>query len=55
MLGGYPSWPQSYLKEISQEFSEMTQNQRLGRRAGSELEAALEDPRWQVPVSRSNT
>jgi superfamily II DNA or RNA helicase len=45
-LGGFPEWASELLREL-QEFSRLqTPSNRKARRAGSELDAALEDPRW---------
>lgn len=45
-LGGYPDWPSDIEKEIATFDRQATQADRNARRAGSEVDAALADPRW---------
>jgi hypothetical protein len=49
-LGGYPEWPRSLCQEVSALASELTESQIKGRLMGSQLEAALEDPRWAAKI-----
>ena len=46
-LGGeYPEWPEALRGELADFSSKLTANQRQARLMGSELDAALQDPRW---------
>ncbi len=42
----YPEWTPEIRAELLRFASEVTGNQRAGRLIGSELDAALDDPRW---------
>jgi hypothetical protein len=42
----YPEWTADLIFEIERFRVETSQNQKLGRLIGSELDAALDDPRW---------
>ncbi len=46
LLGGYPEWPEQMKAEIDLYYRGLSKNQRIARLMASELEAALEDPRW---------
>jgi len=46
MLDGYPEWPEQLRQELNEFDAELTANRRQALVAGSELEAALNDPRW---------
>jgi superfamily II DNA or RNA helicase len=45
-LGGYPEWPEDLRAELDEFISGLPENRRTARLLGSELDAALEDPRW---------
>ncbi len=47
-LGGYPQWPDSFMEELQIFLDELTPNDRNARLLGSQLDAALEDPRWEA-------
>lgn len=47
-LGGYPQWPDSLMEELREFLDELTPNDRNARLLGSQLDAALEDPRWEA-------
>ncbi len=47
-LGGYPSWPPALCQELDEFADRLTENQRKGRLLGKELDAALQDPRWEA-------
>lgn len=42
----YPEWTTDLIFDIERFRVETSQNQKLGRLIGSELDAALDDPRW---------
>jgi hypothetical protein len=42
----YPEWTADLIFELERFRVETSQNQKLGRLIGSELDAALDDPRW---------
>jgi len=46
LLEGYPDWPDQMKEELDLYCAGLSNNQRLGRLMGSELDAALQDPRW---------
>jgi len=46
LLGGIPSFPQEELAEIDRYVHDLTANQRKARITGTEIDAALSDPRW---------
>ncbi len=45
-LGGYPTWDMETLRELEAYSRHLTEDQRRARLMGSELQAALDDPRW---------
>jgi len=45
-LGRYPDWPEQLQRELEEFNSKLTEGRRTARRTGSELDAALQDPRW---------
>jgi len=45
-LGGYPEWPAGLLRELESHVQDLSENQRRARLLGSEIDAALQDPRW---------
>jgi superfamily II DNA or RNA helicase len=45
-LGGYPDWPETILEELREFLDALTPNDRNARLLGSQLDAALDDPRW---------
>lgn len=45
-FGDYLEWDQELCTELDAWFAELTENRRKARVAGSELDAALVDPRW---------
>lgn len=45
-LGGYPEWSPELCKELEEFASTLTENVRSARVMGSEIDAALQDPRW---------
>ena len=45
-LGGFPEWPAELERELAEFVDNLTENRRRARLAGSELDAALQDPRW---------
>ena len=45
-LGGYPEWSPDLCNELKGFFADLTEGQRTARLLGSELDAALDDPRW---------
>ncbi len=47
-LGGYPTWTPALCRELDEFARGLTENQRKARLAGKELDAALQDPRWQA-------
>ena len=51
-LGGYPEWDEQIRRELDSFSAELTEGRRAGRLLGSELDAALEDPRWLARVGR---
>ena len=42
----YPQWPLELCHELESFYSELSEGQRAARLLGSELDAALDDPRW---------
>ena len=46
--GKYPEWPQEFRNELDLFVRNLLDNQRRARLIGSEIDAALDDPRWQV-------
>ncbi|MCI0335700.1 MAG: SNF2-related protein [Planctomycetes bacterium] len=46
LLDGYPSWTEKQRAELDTFFEGLSENQRHGLLIGSELEAAIQDPRW---------
>ena len=47
-LGGYPKWPPDLCQELESFVSGLSDNQRKARLLGKEIDAALEDPRWEA-------
>lgn len=47
-LGGYPEWTPDLCKELEAFHAGLTEGQTAARLFGSELDAALDDPRWFV-------
>jgi hypothetical protein len=47
-LGGYPEWSAELRRELDEFYRDLAPNQRHARLLGSEIDAALEDPRWVV-------
>lgn len=45
-LGGYPDWDRRTLEDARAVARQLTESQRRARIAGSEIDAALNDPRW---------
>jgi hypothetical protein len=45
-LGGYPEWSAELRRELDEFYRDLAPNQRHARLLGSEIDAALEDPRW---------
>ena len=45
-LGGYPDWSAELRRELDEFYRDLAPNQRQARLLGSEIDAALEDPRW---------
>jgi len=50
-LGGYPAWPESLRLELEEFVNALSDNQRKARLLGNELDAALEDPRWEAAAT----
>ena len=50
-LGGYPEWPPALCKELDSFFNRLSEGQRQSRQMGSELDAALDDPRWRASIA----
>ncbi len=57
-LGGYPDWPETIIEELREFLDGLTPNERSARLLGSQLDAALDDPRWvaadRVAIRKSN-
>jgi len=53
-LGGFPEWPEDLVRELSEFADNLTENRRRARVAGSELDAALQDPRWAAAMQLSS-
>lgn len=51
-LGGYPDWPTNVRRELEEFIQGLSENQRKARLLGSEIDAALGDPRWAVELQR---
>lgn len=45
-LGGYPQWSAEIRRELLEFYETLTKNRRRARLLGSEIDAALADPRW---------
>jgi hypothetical protein len=43
----YPEWPADIVAELERFRREASANQKQGRLIGSEIDAALDDPRWE--------
>ncbi len=50
-LGGYPEWEPELIRELDQFTQSLLEGQRRARLLGKELDAALEDPRWDARLS----
>jgi len=50
MLGGYPEWHVDLRRELEHFAEALTEGQRQARWLGSELDAALDDPRWKADL-----
>lgn len=48
LLGGFPTWPEHEERAIKAYVADLTESQRRTRIAGSQLDAALNDPRWRA-------
>lgn len=48
MLDGYPEWHLELRSELERFAESLAEGQRQARLLGSELDAALDDPRWQA-------
>jgi len=46
LLGGYPMWPADVEEDASRFAEDISPKDRVARIAGSEIEAAINDPRW---------
>jgi hypothetical protein len=53
-LAGLPEWPAELTRELSEFRQQVTTNQRKARLLGSEIDAALEDPRWKAAMIPAN-
>jgi hypothetical protein len=49
-LGGYPEWGPDLCRDLESFFAERSEGQQAARLLGSELDAALSDPRWVVKL-----
>lgn len=49
-LGGYPDWSPDLRGDLKGLFDGLHENQRKARCLGREIDAALQDPRWEVKV-----
>jgi hypothetical protein len=49
-LGDYPDWPPDLCRELGIFHAGLNEGQRTARLLGSELDAALDDPRWNVSI-----
>jgi hypothetical protein len=47
-LGGYPDWTPELRRDLKEFFDGLHENQRKARCLGRELDAALQDPRWEA-------
>lgn len=47
-LGGYPEWSPSLCQELAAFADRLNEGQKKARQAFKELDAALQDPRWQA-------
>ena len=45
-FGDYPEWPAELCRDLEVFYRELTGNQRRARLLGTEIDAALDDPRW---------
>jgi hypothetical protein len=50
-LGGYPEWPPEIYWESKFFVQQLSANQKKARLLGNEIDAALEDPRWQAKAA----
>jgi len=56
LLGGtWPEWPPSVVSEAEATVADLPPNRRQARLIGSELDAAIADPRWQIPSARGSS
>ena len=51
-FGGYPEWPDALQRELEEFARNASANQRRGLLMGSQLDAALEDPRWEANAGK---
>jgi hypothetical protein len=54
-LGGYPEWSPDLRHDLKEFFDGLHENQRKARCLGRELDAALQDPRWDAIRSLEQT
>lgn len=47
-FGDYPEWPSSLCHELAEFADQLTEGQKRARQAFKELDAALQDPRWEA-------
>jgi len=52
LLGTQPAWSDDEKTEIEEYVGNLTENERKARVAGSEIDAALNDPRWRAAIGR---
>jgi superfamily II DNA/RNA helicase len=52
-LGGRPSWDSEILRELEEFYGRLNEGQRKGRLMFNELDAALNDPRWEAVERKS--
>jgi len=50
-LGGYPNWTDTELESIGHFVEQLTPKKQRARLLGSEIDAALADPRWKVTLN----
>lgn len=48
LLGGFPEWPSEIVFDANEFAKTLTESKRTGRILGSEIDAALDDPRWKL-------
>ncbi len=47
---GYPDWPADMVRDLEEFVARLGDNQRRARLLGTEIDAALEDPRWAAQI-----